>query len=229
MISLILDILFPKKCAGCKRVGSYYCQDCIKNSFQKELICPICTRFAIGGQTHPICKRKFSMDGLWSLGVYQGTLKQAILNLKYYSVSDISQTLVNLIIEYWARHTPFLLEMVKKDPENWVITSVPLHWYRQNRRGFNQSEVLGKLLAKNLGLTYKNLLIRSVYTKTQVGLLQSERRKNIKGVFKINQDEQNLKIILLDDVWTTGSTMKECTYVLKKAGAKTVWGLTLAR
>ncbi len=229
MFSLIFDILFPKKCVGCGSFGSYLCRSCIKNSFQKELICPICSRSAVGGQTHPICKRRYNLDGLWSLGSYQGALRQAILQFKYHQVSDISKDLANIIIEYWARNTPFLLEEIRKDPDNWFITSVPLHWFRQNKRGFNQSELMARDIAGMIGIPYKDLLKRVHSTKQQVKLNAHDRRFNTKGAFVAQNIPKNSNVLLFDDVFTTGSTMKECCFVLKKMGAKIVWGVTLAR
>lgn len=140
--------------------------------------------------------------------------------------------MVGITIDYWARNQPVLLEKVKKSRgEGWVVTAVPLHPKRQNWRGFNQSELVAKLLAQKLGLRYESLLKRIKYTKPQVGLLGSARKQNIKGAFSLYTPYSlpHTNIILIDDVWTTGSTLRECTYILKRGGAKQVWALTLAR
>lgn len=229
-MSFLLDILFPKKCVGCKKEGSYLCQDCIYKFMQRDLICPKCEQPAIGGQTHPICQSKLGLDGLWSLGAYQGPLKSVIKSLKYKFISQLADILVNITIDYWERHEPLLLEKIKKRTI-WVVTSVPLYWYRENKRGFNQSSLIGKLFAAKLGLEYKDILKRIRNTKSQVKLTGQDRHQNIKNAFEIteNCELKTKNCLLIDDVWTTGSTLRECCYVLKKAGAKFVWAITLAR
>lgn len=228
----LLDFLFPKRCVGCRKIGSYFCSECIKNINQTELVCPVCERASIGGLTHPLCRKKYSLDGLWSLGIYKPPLKNAIQKLKYKWIKEVGNILVDINLEYWARFQPLLIEKIKKDRgKNWIIVSVPLHKSRQNWRGFNQSELIAQLIAEKLGLEYKELLKRIRNTKPQIKLNSYERKQNIKGAFKLI-DNCELKIvncILIDDVWTTGSTLKECAYVLKRGGAKTVWALTIAR
>ncbi len=231
-MSLILDILFPKKCVGCKRTGSYFCQDCVRNILQTDLVCPKCEKLAIGGQTHPICFRKFSLDGLWSLGIYQNPLREAIKQLKYGYVKGLAEDLVNILVEYWARYQPFVLDQIKKDKgRGWVVIPVPLYWWKGNSRGFNQSSLIGQSLSKKLGLSYLEGLKRIKNTKPQVGLKGQDRHQNIKGAFALDTQHkiQNTNVLLIDDVWTTGATLKECCYMLKRAGAKKVWALTLAR
>jgi competence protein ComFC len=231
-MNLILDILFPKKCAGCNKFGTYFCQSCIQNITQTDLVCPKCEKAAIGGQTHPICRRRYGLDGLWSLGIYQDPLRGAIKKLKYKGIKAVSIILVNIILEYWAKYQPFLLDEIKKGQgKGWIVTAVPLHWYRENQRGYNQSSLVAVDLAYRMGLPYWEVLKRTRYTKSQVKLKGRERHQNIKNAFSLNTKYQiqNTKVILVDDVWTTGSTLKECCFILKKAGAKKVWALTLAR
>lgn len=232
-MNLILDTLFPKKCAGCKKVGGFLCQDCISNILQGELVCPICEDSAVGGQTHPICRKRFSLDGLWSLGVYQHPLKGAIQNLKYKGVKELVDILIDVTIEYWAKYQPFVLDQIKKDAgANWAVVPVPLYWYRENGRGFNQSSLLAKSLAYKLGLKYADVLKRTRYTISQAKLNSKQRHSNIKNAFEISPNYQlptMNSVLLIDDVWTTGSTLRECCWILKHSGIKKVWALTLAR
>lgn len=228
----LLDFLFPKTCLGCGRFGSYFCPDCIKEIAQTELVCPFCERPNLGGVVHAVCKRKYGLDGLWSLGVYSLSLRTAIQKLKYKWVSELAKDLVAVTIEYWAKNPPILLDKIKKDRgKSWVVTAVPLHPTRARWRGFNQSELLAKLFAQNLGLKYETILKRIRNTKPQMKLLSHERKSNIKNAFALSTSHlpPATSILLIDDVWTTGSTMKECGYVLKKGGTKQVWALTIAR
>lgn len=228
----LLDILFPKRCVGCGESGNYFCQKCIQDIKQSDLVCPFCERLSLGGVVHPICKRRYGLDGLWYLGIYEDPLRKAIQKLKYKFVTELADVLVDLTLEYWARYSPFLLEEIKKGRgAGWIVTSVPLHKKRQNWRGFNQSELLAKIFAQKLGLKYESCLIRSKNTKQQAKLASHLRKQNIKNAFSlaISDLRPSINIILIDDVWTTGSTLKECCLILKKHGAKKVWGLTLAR
>lgn len=231
--SFILDLFFPKKCVGCKKFDTYFCSICISNIKQTNLVCPKCEKSAVGGQTHPVCRRRFSLDGLWSLGIYQDPLREAIKQLKYRQVKELADVLSDVIIEYWARYQPFVLDSIKKDKGvGWVLIPVPLYWYRQNDRGFNQASLLGKFISKKLGLDYCEGLKRVRYTKSQTKLKGSDRHQNIKGAFELSLNtplSQYSNVLLIDDVWTTGSTMKECCYVLKRSGVKKVWAITLAR
>lgn len=232
-MNFILDILFPKKCVGCAKFGSYFCQDCIGNIMQADLVCPRCEDLAVGGQTHPICRRRFGLDGLWSLGVYQNPLRAAIQTLKYKGVKELANILADVVIEYWAKYQPFVLDKIKNDKGiGWIVVPVPLYWFRENSRGFNQSSLIAKSLAEKLGLEFLDVLRRTRYTKSQTKLKGSQRRENIKDAFEISSNYQlptTPYILLIDDVWTTGSTIRECCWVLKRGGAKKVWVLTLAR
>ncbi len=228
----ILDLLFPKTCVSCGKFGSYFCEDCIREIKQTELVCPFCERQSLGGVVHKVCERKYGLDGLWSLGIYEGPLRKAIQKLKYKWVSEIAKDLVDITVEYWAKNSPILLDQIKKDRgESWVVTSGPLHPRRQNWRGFNQSELLAKLFTQKLGLRYENLLKRIRNTTPQMKLLSHQRKQNIKNAFSLvnNEERTTINVLLIDDVWTTGSTLKECCYILKRGGAKNVWALTIAR
>ncbi len=232
-MNLLLDLFFPKRCVGCRQFGSYFCKECITEIKQGDLICPACEKLSVGGQTHLICKKRFGLNGLWSLGLYEGSLRSAITQLKYKWVRALAEELTNITIEYWAIYQPFLLDKIKQDyGQGWVIVPVPLSVWRQNWRGFNQSSLIGQSLSKKLGLDYCEGLKRIRHTKPQVSLKGYQRKQNIKGAFTTQEGidfKKYPKILLLDDVWTTGSTMRECGYELKKAGAKQVWAITLAR
>ena len=115
--------------------------------------------------------------------------------------------------------------------QNAILVPIPLHKQRQNWRGFNQSSLLAKEISKKFNLTcVESALIRIENTTPQAHLGKEERLQNIRGKFAVKEPFSliNKQIVLIDDVWTTGSTMKECAKVLKKAGAKEVWGWTLA-
>ena len=114
----------------------------------------------------------------------------------------------------------------------WIFVPVPLFSSKLKKRGYNQSEILAKELSKKFKIPFQNILERTRNTKTQVGLSNIDRKLNIKNAFSFNNQKSvisNQSIFLVDDVVTTGSTLKEAAKVLKRNGVKRVIGLTLAR
>lgn len=110
------------------------------------------------------------------------------------------------------------------------LCPVPLHTRRQARRGFNQSLLLAEKLSEYWSLPLQaDLLLRTVDIPAQMRLTRSQRAKNIRGAFKVNNTVAGMSIVLIDDVYTTGATLRECSRVLKKAGAAQIQVITLAR
>jgi ComF family protein len=110
-----------------------------------------------------------------------------------------------------------------------LVTPVPLHWRRQWQRGFNQSELLAQALARRCGVRAERTLRRVRSTASQAGLSNTGRRKNVTAAFESRRDLAGRRILLIDDVMTTGSTAAACALALKKAGARRVVLLTVAR
>lgn len=219
-----LDFIFPKKCLECKANGRYLCVNCIKNSKKNLDTCVECNRASFQGITHPKCRKKYGLDGLTSVWKYDGVIRKAILSLKFKFASDLVSELSEHIAQE-IRNRSFY--------NNPVLVPIPLHIKRQKWRGFNQAEEIGEMVAKIMGWKYaKDLLIKKLATKPQTRLEKSERIKNIKGVFALNTHynfDNTQKVILFDDVYTTGSTLREASKVLKMGGVKEVWGLTVSR
>jgi len=223
----ILDLFFPINCLACNRDGKYICEACLGKVKTPRAVCPECLRFSIDGKTHTKCLQPQGLNGLISLWQYGGVIRKAILVLKYkfaYQISEVLSEEAARIVR--TRNYQFLIH------SSFVLVPVPLYWLRKNRRGFNQSELIGRNLARNLGWHYSpDLLIRRQMRVPQTELKREERLTNIHGIFALNPKSnlQNATYILFDDVWTTGATLKEAAKVLKRAGIKKIWGLTLAR
>jgi len=163
-------------------------------------------------------RRPFSIAR--SIGIYEGVLLEAVQRLKYNGKTSLARPLAKLMTKEFSMNNYNL------------IVPVPLHKTRLKERGFNQSLLLARELSKlyNLPIDYLNLRkIRA--TDPQVNLKGKERIENMKGAFAVKNGAgfKNKKILLIDDVYTTGATVTECSKVLKKAGAKTIDVLTLAR
>jgi len=214
----ILDLFFPKRCVGCGKIGKYFCLACqkgIRFVATNELICPMCGRAALDGITHPGCQTRYSIDGLTSFFHYDGIIKKAVKSLKYRFVSNLADEFISLVSFPSLPHG--------------IIIPIPLHPSRLRERGFNQAEVLGLQLSQKLHIPQRTDILKRVKkTVPQVNMLKrSDRLKNMEHVFasKIASSD----ILLFDDVLTTGATMRGAANVLKRAGVKRVWAVTMAR
>jgi len=222
VIASPFEFLFPRYCLGCHRPGLYFCPHCLsKIGLLERQLCPVCEKPSVGGQTHLACQPA-TLDGLISVFVYDGIIKKSIQALKYQFVFDLSESLVDLMMR---KLTSFFIE-------EGIVIPVPLSSPKKKWRGFNQAEMLGKIFARKAHLGFNpQILERVVDTPPQVGLDAAKRKENLKGAFRTVDSRliKNKALIIFDDVWTTGATLKNCASVLKKEGAGQVWGLTLAR
>ncbi|MDD5043522.1 MAG: ComF family protein [Patescibacteria group bacterium] len=228
-----LDLIFPVECLGCKREGQWLCDDCfrkIKPILSNFAACPFCGKVAESEIPGELCERhNFYLDGIWSACDYKEKLiERAICLLKYNFVEDLSGDLAKLLTNHLER----LRGLVDLNNFFNYIVPVPLHLKRRAERGFNQSELLAREVADFLSLPFRSDVLKRVkYTPPQVSLDGEKRRVNLKDAFYCDPsiNLHNKKILLIDDVFTTGSTFNECARVLKKSGAALVWGLTIAR
>lgn len=225
----ILDLFFPKSCFLCQKEGSYLCEDCLstldilENSF---CLCEEPKRLPEAGKCRSCQNRK--LNGLYFSASYQNNLiKNLIHQFKYEPyIKELATPLSSLII------THFLSTQKSFNPENFVLVPVPLTKKKLKQRGFNQAEEIAKELSKNFKIPLiKNCLFKIKETLPQIELAAEARKENLKGAFLVKDEEyvKGKKILLVDDVYTTGSTMEECTKVLRGAGTKEVWGVVVAR
>lgn len=224
---MLLDIIFPKSCLGCGKQGRYICEVCFKEFTNTFSVCPECLRFSKNGKTHKNCTKIEGLNGLYSMWCYRGIVRKILLSLKYKYAFDLADEICEKACISLKNTYPTKLK-------NITLVPIPMFWKKKNLRGFNQAEIIGKRLAKNLNWDYSDKLLQKVKdTHSQSLLKRTERMKNIKDVFRV--DERVLgkisktNIILFDDIYTTGSTLKEACRILKNKGIKKVWGITLAR
>jgi ComF family protein len=215
---------------NCGKIGKYFCAQCISgiNFIEaNESICPMCEKPAIGGYTHPRCQTKYSIDGLTSFFHYSGPVKKAIKAIKYRWVFDLALEFTSLIPS--DVNFPSMVYNRRS-----VLIPIPLHPIRYRSRGFNQAEVLGQYIAKRLHCAMQvGILARTKFRVPQVIMVhRKERLKNMEGVFDYiatKDGKTHGPVILFDDVFTTGATMRAAANVLKRHGAQFVWALTMAR
>ena len=227
---LVLDILFPKFCVNCGKEGDYLCPDCFSLiEILDRQYCPFCSapKVVPDGKTCSSCHRTKTLKGLFCAASYDNfIIRKLVRQFKYEPfVKGLSQTLSFLIITHFLR-------LNKTDFHSFVLVSVPQRKRKLKYRGFNPAEEIAKGLSEDLKiLLLPDALVKIKQTPPQIELNKEERKTNIKGVFACSKPEliKNQKILLVDDVFTTGATMEECALTLKKAGAKEVWGAVVAR
>lgn len=228
----VLDLIFPKKCVGCRKFGSYICPSCFAGiSFDTQLICTICNKPSIDGKTHPVCLGKYTLDGTFAAVAYKGVIRKLLYQLKYQPyLTDLIPELADLCYESFVQDELFI-SLLKQNP---IFVPIPLFSKRLRKRGYNQAELLSKALGNKFDLEVQPLLKRVKETKPQYGLKREERHVNMQDAFALK--DKGLRIndkkdvaILVDDVLTTGSTMLEAAKILKRCGFREVWGLALAK
>lgn len=223
-----LDLLFPPACQVCRSRGDFpLCPDCL-NSFPL-IRPPICQKCGLplrgpGDLTFtcvPCRRRRWSFTAARAAGVYDGALREAIHALKFRRRQALAGPLGELLAS--AAADPVFRNVN-------LVVPVPLHPRRARERGFNQSELLAEVVARRLGLIVDATGLRRVRpTAPQTGLDADARRANIRDAFVAARGFRNQKIVLVDDVISTGSTVRECARVLRAAGAGEVVVLALAR
>jgi competence protein ComFC len=214
--------MFPPHCVVCGELNSWFCEDCIaKISMQMPPLCVAC------GQPLPnggICKRcqrdPLPLDGLRSVAGYEGTLGQAIHALKYEGVRALATPLGELMADYLT-HLGLPAD---------ALVPVPLHRSRQRERGYNQSCLLARAIAQRVGIPVVEALARERNTPAQVNLSRHARLANVQGAFHATDaDLCGKRVLLIDDVSTTGATLAACAHALAASRARSIWALTLAR
>ncbi|MGD8744309.1 MAG: ComF family protein [Candidatus Woesebacteria bacterium] len=223
----VADIIFPKRCLGCKRQGRYICKICIGWVAFSKPVCGVCHEYSFNGVTHPGCRAPLFPDVTVNIWRYKGVVKTSILSFKYSFALKIADELSNYLYDV-------LITRKRVFPKTPILIPIPLHRLRKNWRGFNQSEEVGGRLAEKMGWEYlDDALVRTKHTAPQTKLKRDKRKENIRGAFSFKQkrlpEVKDRDIILFDDVFTSGSTINEACKLLKQKGCGKVVALTIAR
>ena len=215
-------MVFPRKCVGCGRHGNWLCADCAAAvHWLTPPLCDCCGREVGAGSRCQECARdRPKIDGIRACSRFEGAIRQAIHRLKYGGQRALAEPLAELLVQV-ARQLP---------PADAVVP-VPLHPARERRRGYNQSALLAAELGRRLDLPLELAARRVRETRDQVELDRRARQANVKGAFACADlaTIAGRRLLLIDDVCTTGSTLLACAEPLVRAGAASVWGLTIAR
>ena len=220
----VLDFVLPQSCLDCGRSGEILCAPC--SARWPRVLSPYCNRCGlplINDNICPDCSRTdFAIDGIRSVFLFEGRVREAIIQFKYYNLRVLARPLALTLSAYIDAHDiPFD-----------TVVPVPLHPRKLAERGYNQSNLLANELARLRGLTQADRKLKKwQYTPPQATLKQAaHRRHNVQQAFKAVPGSMYLRhVLLIDDIATTGSTLDACALALKMAGAVSVWGLTVAR
>ncbi len=223
-LDTITHVFFPERCLFCREVlssseGRPICRSCSNGFSPVGLICPACENIIIG-KSSCLCQSSFSyLQSLFALSYYVGQWRFLLHNLKYYKCRSLARPLGR-----WLGLEIITRQFCQPD----VIVSIPLHIFREKERGFNQSSLIASYTARTIGKRHLPLLNKTIDTISQTTLSRRERFENIRNVFSSNKIlPQGTEVMLIDDIYSTGSTMKEAAKVLSSSGAK-VHGAVIA-
>ena len=213
-MSLILDFLFPRQCLNCGQKGNYFCPSCLNKQI---------THSPVFSTKNP------QIEGHLSLFKYNDLIKKIIAEIKYNFVTDIIESFTDNCANLIKNNFSNLLNYWQKN--DFVLIPISLHVFRQNWRGFNQSVLIGKLLAQKLNLKFSDqILFRSKNTHAQAKLASKlDKKTNLSNAFTISDQKIPSNIILFDDVATTFSTLNSAYQTLSNHGSPShFWFLTLS-
>jgi len=220
-LAALLDLFFPQRCAGCRsRASDVLCGGCAENLPLLEP--PLCARCGMPASFEvPACSGCRGVD-LWFEGFraplrYEGVGREAVHALKYGGHAGVAERLA----------APLLARVLPEGRFD-VVVPVPLHPSRLRRRGYNQAALLARALAGRIGVPFSDKLKAVRRTRDQVELTAAGRRENVRGAFEARGRVRG-RVLLVDDVLTTGATMSECARVLLEAGASGVYAVGLCR
>jgi ComF family protein len=235
----LVSVFFPAPCRLCGSVLDTasripICHSCLASIGALRGPCcgrcgrPFASSVALEAQDVPLChicrRSLYDFDVARSYGPYNTTMAGAIMLLKYQEVTPLAAWFAELVRETFERNR----EICLCD----VVVPVPAHAARLRERGYNHAEVIAKPLARSLGLPCRSyLLVRSRPRPDKLRLTMRERWRSVRGAYTIRQGLRvdNLRVLLIDDVLTTGATLDACSRALRKAGAAKVVALTVAR
>jgi len=227
MLDNILNIIFPPVCIGCQKLGSTICLKCLKDFIPTQRdTCLYCFYNSKMGQTHDRCRKKYGLDGVLSIVLYNNIAKKFISQIKYRMAYGYFEKILNKLPVFWFEKLTEFTEGNK----DWFLQPIPLYSKKKNLRGFNQADLVASYFAKITKLKQIDILKRTKDAPPQARThSKKEREENIKGAFAVNKKKPiPSKIILVDDIYTSASTAKEAAKTLKKAGIKQVYLFTLA-
>lgn len=234
LFHIIVDIIYPRRCPVCGDIviprGELICSSC-ENTFQlvTEPRCKKCSKPMDNEEKeycHDCGKNKHHYIKGFSVWVYNEAMKKSIADFKYKGRKEYADYYVAKVIEQYSEH------IKKVNPD--ILVPIPIHAKKERQRGYNQAGILAKAIGSKLNIPVSlHLLQRDKYTLPQKQLNNTERLKNLEKAFSFSKkDFEKIelsihKIMLIDDIYTTGSTIEACTKILNEQGIKEVYFISL--
>lgn len=213
----LISVVAPHSCLLCNREGPLVCEQCLPVFARlKKPVCFLCNSLSEDFKTCRSCSSKIALKRVWVASRYEAYVKQLIREFKFERKRAACESLAQVISD----------TIVVNNYD--LVCSVPCATSRLRRRGFNQSDLLGRRVAKTLKVPYIDVLIRSGQAE-QVGQTRSERLHQSRSLFRLVKPVKDKKILLIDDVATTGTTLNNCAHALKLGGAKRIEAAVIAR
>ena len=220
MIDSLLSHIAPHHCYSCDDSGSVLCDSCIKNiTEEQKMICIVCRKIA-STQLCVECRKKLPYEHAWYVGEREDLLKELVDGYKFLRKKSSAKVLASL-----------LNEILPELPKETVIVPVPTIAAHKRVRGYGHTELIAQYFAKRRDLVFSEILSRKEVS-VQRGATALQRKKQAELAFQVSPNKhvnKDFLHIVIDDVYTTGSTIKEATRCLKNAGVKTVAVALIAR
>lgn len=232
MLDFVLNFLFPPSCIICGKLDKHYiCKHCERrfekyrkyNEIDNKEILKNKLNVENNKKSYVIDYQRFYWDRLVYVFEYKGLVRKTILDYKFNSKPYLSNFFTYEILK--CKKVYEIMQFCD------IMIPVPMDKKKRYERGYNQTELITKILSKKSGLKEENVLLKVKHTKTQSLLTTKERKQNIENAFCIKNPElvKNKNIVLFDDIYTTGATVNEISKLLKEAEAKTVIVLVIAK
>ena len=222
----LFNKIFPLKCIECGELGEIICDSCLYNSeILATQYCIYCDKPSFNGYTHLECIKKQKDIPIQTISIfkYENLIRDVIKTSKYGSKRFMA-------LKKLSYEASYLIYELNFNFEKYICIPVPSSKSKYKYRGFNQAKIIADIISKKLNIPLDDsILTREKDTKAQFSLNKKDRFNNIKNAFKVNKDIKGINILIIDDVITTGSTIREISKVLYAAGAKKVKCLTVSK
>jgi ComF family protein len=219
----LIELVYPSRCAACAQPGAWFCPACQAAVEPAPLACcAACGRPA--AEVKGLCRQCLApgdpLNGILATALFAGPIRPVIHRFKYNGIRALARPLSARLADTW------LASGLSAD----LVVPVPLHRRREAERGYNQATLLAQALGRQLNLPVNSgLLVRQRATESQTAMNYQQRQENVRGAFACCGPAAGLRVLVVDDVSTTGATMEACAAALGEAGALEVWGLAVAR
>lgn len=220
----VLDVLFPPRCFGCWDGYGHICHKCLLEcKIARHFYCVVCDKPSVLGETHELCQTEESPVCIFSAFEYKGLVRDCIMQAKY-------KAMLFAPLKVVAKEAADLASKCDMKFDHHIVVPIPLSVKRNRERGFNQAGIIARQMAERFSLAYQDsILVRSKETIAQHEKTRQARFANMRNAFSTRRDLNGKRVLVVDDICTTGATLLEASKALYQAGATEVRCFTLAK